>query len=108
MSDDHERSDPGLARERTGLAWTRTSIAFAAVGGVIVRRELVAGLLVLALSPLIWVLGRYLRHPDQAGPRPVRLLLVTVIVTLVSLVAVVVAVIGVGPQSIQDVVSLRG
>jgi uncharacterized membrane protein YidH (DUF202 family) len=108
VSDDHERSDPGLARERTGLAWTRTAIAFAAVGGVILRRELAAGLLVLALCPLIWVLGHYLRHPDQPGPRPVRLLLVTVIVTLVSLVAIVVAVIGAGPQSIHDVVSLPG
>ena len=107
MSDDQERSDPGLARERTRLAWTRTAIAFAAVGGVILRRELVAGLLVLALSPLVWVLGRYLGHLDQPGQRPGRLLLVTVIVTLVSLVAIVVAVIGAGPESIRDVVSLR-
>jgi uncharacterized membrane protein YidH (DUF202 family) len=107
MSDDYERSDPGLARERTGLAWTRTAIAFAAVGGVILRRELIAGLLVLAVSPLVWALGHYVGHLDRPGPRPVRLLLVTVIVTLVSLVAVVVAVIGAGPQSIQDVVSLQ-
>lgn len=108
MPDDPERPDPGLARERTGLAWTRTAIAFAAVGGVIIRRELVAGLLVLALSPLIWVLGRYLGPVDQPGSRPVRLLLVTVIVTLVSLVAIVVAVIGAGPGNIRDVVSFQG
>ncbi|MBV9205698.1 MAG: DUF202 domain-containing protein, partial [Actinobacteria bacterium] len=26
--------DPGLARARTSLAWTRTAVSFAAVGGV--------------------------------------------------------------------------
>jgi uncharacterized membrane protein YidH (DUF202 family) len=108
MPDDDEPPDPGLARERTRLAWTRTAIAFAAVGGVIIRRELLAGLLVLSLFPLIWVLGRYLGPVDQPGSRPVRLLLVTVIVTLVSVVAVVVAVIGAGPGSIRDVVFLHG
>ena len=108
MADDRERSDPGLARERTRLAWTRTAIAFAAVGAVILRREMVAGLLVLALAPLIWVLGRYLGPVDQPGGRAVRLLLVTLIVTLVSVVALVVAVIGAGPESIRDVVSFQG
>ena len=108
MSDGHERPDPGLASERTRLAWTRTAIAFAAVGGVILRRELVAGLCVLALSPLVWMLGHYLGHLDQPRSRSVRLLLVTVIVTLVTLVSLIIAVIGGGPGSIRDVLSLQG
>ena len=36
--------DPGLARARTSLAWLRTAIAFAAIGGVILRRDVAAGL----------------------------------------------------------------
>jgi uncharacterized membrane protein YidH (DUF202 family) len=38
--------DPGLARERTRLAWARTAIAFAAVGAAMLRRELAAGVTV--------------------------------------------------------------
>ena len=35
--------DPGRARARTRLAWTRTALAFAAIGGVILKRDLAAG-----------------------------------------------------------------
>jgi len=43
--------DPGLARERTELAWIRTAISFAAVGGVVLRHEVAPGLVILALTP---------------------------------------------------------
>ena len=46
--------DPGLARARTSLAWTRTALAFAAMGGIILKRDLIAGFVVLALSTLVW------------------------------------------------------
>jgi uncharacterized membrane protein YidH (DUF202 family) len=36
-ADDIEYAGPGLARERTELAWTRTAIAFAALGAAILR-----------------------------------------------------------------------
>jgi uncharacterized membrane protein YidH (DUF202 family) len=39
--------DQGLARERTSLAWTRTALSFAAVGGVMLRRDVVPGLIIL-------------------------------------------------------------
>ena len=42
--------DPGLARERTSLAWTRTALSFGAVGGVVLKREVVAGLILLAVA----------------------------------------------------------
>ena len=45
-----EDFDPGLARERTRLAWTRTAIAFAAVGAALLKSHLVAGLTVLGLA----------------------------------------------------------
>ncbi len=34
---DIEDRDPGLARERTDLAWTRTAISFSALGAVMMR-----------------------------------------------------------------------
>ena len=78
--------DAGLARERTSLAWTRTAISFAAVGGVVLKREVVPGLILLVLVPVIYVLGR------QAYTRPGKLKLVTATIVAVALVALVVAV----------------
>jgi hypothetical protein len=102
-ADDIEDTDPGLARERTELAWTRTAISFAAIGGVILKYEPAAGLLILALSVLIWELGRLARAPGPAGPggsaaaawvRSRRLLLIAVAVTIVSFVALAIVLFG--------------
>jgi uncharacterized membrane protein YidH (DUF202 family) len=83
--DDHEDADPGLARERTTLAWTRTALSFAAVGGVLLKRDVVAGLAVMATVPVIWEVGRLAnRHPG-------RLRLVTVTIVAVALVSLTVA-----------------
>jgi uncharacterized membrane protein YidH (DUF202 family) len=78
--------DSGLARERTSLAWTRTAISFAAVGGVVLKREVVAGVILLAVVPLIYVVGRL------AYSTPGKLKLVTGTIVAVALVALVVAV----------------
>jgi len=77
--------DPGLARERTALAWTRTAISFAAVGGVVLKREVAPGLILLVLALAIYLLGR-LAYGSQA-----KLKLVTATIVAVALVAVVVA-----------------
>jgi uncharacterized membrane protein YidH (DUF202 family) len=77
--------DAGLARERTSLAWTRTALSFGAVGGVVLKREVVAGLILLALAPVIYVLGRL------AYSRPGKLKVVTGTIVAVALVALVVA-----------------
>jgi uncharacterized membrane protein YidH (DUF202 family) len=79
--------DPGLARERTALAWTRTAISFAAVGGVVLRREIVPGLILLALAPAIYIVGRL------AYTRPEKHKLVTATIVAVALVALVVVLI---------------
>jgi uncharacterized membrane protein YidH (DUF202 family) len=89
--------DPALARARTSLAWTRTALAFAAIGGVILKRDLAAGLVVLALSGLVWVVGRLAVVPGQVRARPGRLLVITLAVTGVALVALMLAVLG--PQT---------
>ena len=83
---DYEDADPGLARVRTSLAWTWTALSVAAVGAVVLRKDVIAGLLILAIAPVIWWLGRLGQHlPD-------RIRLVTATIVAVSLVALVVAV----------------
>ncbi len=77
--------DPGLARERTSLAWTRTAISFAAVGGVVLKREVIPGLILLALAPAVYLLGRL------AFGRPGKFKLVTATIVAVAVVALVVA-----------------
>jgi uncharacterized membrane protein YidH (DUF202 family) len=83
---DDEDADPGLARVRTSLAWTRTALSFAAVGAVVLRKDVIAGLLILATAPVIWWLGRLAHH------LPGRIRLVTATIVAVSLVALAVAV----------------
>lgn len=94
--DDIEYADPGLARERTELAWTRTAIAFAALGAALLKYRPVAGLLVLVLSAVVWRLGRL---PGPAGAGDVhdrRLLLITVTISVIALVALVLSFVGPG------------
>jgi len=100
--EDRDDADPGLARERTRLAWARTAIAFAAVGAAILRRQPVAGLIVLAITPVVWGLGRVVTREEGHEPRARRLLLVTVIVTGVAALAVAVALLSHGPASLRE------
>jgi uncharacterized membrane protein YidH (DUF202 family) len=83
---DDEDGDPGMARARTSLAWTRTALSFAAVGGVVLKRDLVPGLIIMAATPVVWQLGRLAHH------LPGRLKLVTVTIVVVALVSLAVAV----------------
>lgn len=93
MAQRHEPQDmpPGLARERTELAWSRTVIAFAAVGGALLKTSVAAGLTVVALGVLVWGLLRIFPGPKAVGDRAGRFLVVTAGVTGVSLVALVLA-----------------
>jgi uncharacterized membrane protein YidH (DUF202 family) len=89
--DDPEDLDPGLARQRTQLAWTRTAISFAALGVAILKVDIVAGLIVAGSSLVIWALSRAAVGGVASWPRSRQLLLVTITVVAVSLVALVVA-----------------
>ena len=82
---DHQDADPGLARARTSLAWTRTALSFAAVGGVMLKENVVPGLVILATALVIWRVGRLDYH------HPGRLKLVTATIVAVAVVALVVA-----------------
>jgi uncharacterized membrane protein YidH (DUF202 family) len=90
-------NDPGLAQARTRLAWTRTALSFATIGGVILRHDLAAGFVVLALSALVWGVGRLAWVPGRAGARRGRLLVIALAVTVISAVALALALFG--PQS---------
>jgi uncharacterized membrane protein YidH (DUF202 family) len=82
---DPEDPDPGQAKARTSLAWTRTALSFAAVGGVILKRDIPPGLIVLVLAAVIWLTGRLTHHLRG------RLVLVTATIVAVSLVALALA-----------------
>ena len=83
---DNEDGDPGLVRARTSLAWTRTALSFAAVGAVVLKKDIVAGLIILTAAPVIWRLGHLTHH------RPGRLKLVTATIVAIALVALAVTV----------------
>ena len=84
--DDPEDRDPGLARARTSLAWARTALSFAGLGAVVLKKDVIAGLIIICCAPAVWQLGRLAHH------FPGRLKLVTATIVAVSLVALAVAV----------------
>jgi uncharacterized membrane protein YidH (DUF202 family) len=96
--DDPEERDPGLARERTSLAWVRTALSFAALGGAVLKVNVTTGLLILAVAPVIWQAGRVTRgRPSAAGLPAVgatRLFLIAVSIVAVSLLCLLVAIFG--------------
>jgi uncharacterized membrane protein YidH (DUF202 family) len=85
---------PGLARERTELAWSRTAIAFAAVGGGLLKTSVAAGAVVVVLGLLVWGVCRIFPVLPSARVRSGRLLIVAITVTAVALVALAVALSG--------------
>ena len=99
-ADDDPELMPGLAQERTSLAWTRTAIAFAALGGVVLKENVVTGLIILALAPVIWQLGRVTRGslPGTGDGLSVvgatRLFVIAVSIAAVALLCLIVALFG--------------
>jgi uncharacterized membrane protein YidH (DUF202 family) len=87
-------TDPGLARERTSLAWTRTAIGFAAIGAALLHKYVAAGVAVLVLSGIVQACGRLGRPgaPGQARPGP--LLIIALAVTGIALAALAITVFG--------------
>jgi uncharacterized membrane protein YidH (DUF202 family) len=98
---DPEESDPGLARERTNLAWTRTAISFAAAGTAILKNHVVAGAIVLALGLVAWSLRRVFPGMGDTAHLQRRLLLVTIVVTAVAVVVLVLAIFASGPGLVR-------
>src|SRR5215475_11290438 len=86
LSDDPEDSDPGLAGERTEMAWLRSSLSFAAVGIAVLKIRPILGGPILALSAVVWSVSHL---PRNRGPKLARrrALLVTVAVTMMAATA---------------------
>ena len=99
--DDDRPADPGLARARTDLAWTRTAIAFAALGGAVLKAHPYPGIAILVLSALIGGLGRLARFSAGTRARSRRLLLIAVAVPAVSLAALVISLLSSGPGPLR-------
>jgi len=93
--------DPGLARARTELSWLRTAIAFAAIGGVILRRDVPAGLVVLVLAGMVWATSRLAGSAGRILTRPRRLLLITLAVAAVAVLALAVSLFGRPPSGLR-------
>lgn len=95
-ADDIEDRDPGLVRERTDLAWTRTAISFAALGAAMLRTS-AAGAVVIASGVAVWSLGQLSARETQPGirrrwfGRRRTVQLITTATTLVAAAALVMA-----------------
>lgn len=102
-----ERTQPPVIdpANRTRLAWNRTALGFAAIGGAMLKLSPVAGGVVLLLSLPIWLVARRSRaDPVIASARELRLVTITVVVIAVA--ALVVALFGHSPDSLGQL--LRG
>lgn len=93
-----EDGDAGLALERTSLSWTRTAIAFTALGGVMLKDNVITGLIILAVVPLIWRLGRLPRSGSPPSGLPTvgaaRIRMIAASVVGVALLSLLIAVLG--------------
>ncbi len=92
--------------DRTRLAWTRTAVGFAAIGGAMLKVSPIAGGVVLLLSVPIWLIARRTSGAGLASSSPGDLRLVTVTVVIVAVAALVVVIFGRSPDSLGQL--LRG
>jgi uncharacterized membrane protein YidH (DUF202 family) len=101
---DADARDPGLAAERTDLAWSRSGLSLVGCGAIVLRGmartplssgDIATGVCILALGAAVWVLGAWhMRRVRARSHRPTSasdLVPVTIGVGLVGVAAFVVA-----------------
>jgi uncharacterized membrane protein YidH (DUF202 family) len=102
MRPEHEPDEPSVTdpANRTRLAWSRTALAFAAIGAAMLKNSPVEGSAVLAVTIVIWAVARRTSRRQDARSSAAALRLVTATVVLVALTALVVAFAGHSPDSL--------
>ena len=95
-ADDPEDADPGLARQRTRLAWVRTTIAFVALGGAVLKTNIPAGIAVLSMTPLVILTGHLSKRSAPVRARPGHLLVTAVAITAVAVAVLILVLLGHG------------
>jgi uncharacterized membrane protein YidH (DUF202 family) len=90
-------ADPALARERTDLAWTRSSIAFFGLGAALLKFRPAIAIPVLAIGVAVWLIGHLPPRRTPAWLAARRELLVTATVTGLALVALALTLAGSSP-----------
>lgn len=98
---DSENARPLLARERTDLAWTRSSIAFFALGIAILKFRPVIGIPLLLFSAAGWAINRRPPRPDWDGAHSRRLLLLSLSVTGLAVVVLILILAGPASQGLR-------
>ena len=99
--EDIEFADPGLARERTRLAWTRSSISFAAIGIAILKDRPVIGAPLLIFGAVIWAIGRTIQNPRIEAIAERRALLVTCGILIMAAAALAIVLLGHSPHGLK-------
>jgi fumarate reductase subunit D len=94
MPADPDEPGVGDPANRTRLSWTRTAIAFAAIGAAMLKSSPIAGVVVIALSLPIWAAAHRVRHTTDGVSAASGLALVAVTVVLVAIAALTVALLG--------------
>jgi fumarate reductase subunit D len=94
MPADPDEPGVGDPANRTRLSWTRTAIAFAAIGAAMLKSSPIAGVVVIALSLPIWAAAHRVRHTTGAVSAASGLALVAITVVLVAIAALGVALFG--------------
>jgi uncharacterized membrane protein YidH (DUF202 family) len=102
MPADPDEPGVGDPANRTRLSWTRTAIAFAAIGAAMLKSSPIAGAVVIALSLPIWATAHRVKHTADGASSASGLALVAVTVVLIAIAALGVALFGHGPATLSE------
>jgi uncharacterized membrane protein YidH (DUF202 family) len=94
--------DRGLARERTGLAWERTALGFAALSAVVLgvaahhgRPGLIAvSLALVGVGLALWRHGRRSYQDTAVAPQARALALVSLAIAVTGVAALIIVIVG--------------